>query len=103
MNNVNKSVVNRNLLLPRIRRVGVVVSRRTTTTRPAGGPRQLPRIIRPRHPRSLRLCNADELAESNYTIIAIDFASRYCVSRVNSANAQPNLKTDSRLVGMTIQ
>ena len=33
-------------------------------------------------------------AENNYTVIAIDFASRNCVSRGNSANSQLSLKTD---------
>ena len=31
-------------------------------------------------------------AETNYTILAIDFVSRYSVSRENSANIRPNLK-----------
>ena len=46
-----------------------------------------------------RLSKADECAESNYTIKAFDFASRYCVSCGNSANPRPNLKTDTRLMG----
>ena len=38
---------------------------------------------------------------SNCAVIAIDFASRYCFSCWNSANTRPNLKTDTRLVGIT--
>ena len=38
-----------------------------------------------------------------YTIITIDFASRYCIIRGNSANTRPNLKTYTRLVGIPIQ
>ena len=39
---------------------------------------------------------------SNCTVIAIDFASRYCVNRRNSANTHPNVKTDTRLVVIPI-
>jgi len=49
-----------------------------------------------------RLRKAGQCAESNYTIIAVDFASRYCISRENNANTRPNLKTDTRLVGIRI-
>ena len=38
-----------------------------------------------------RITRAGECAESNYTIKAIDFASRYCTNRGKSANACPNL------------
>ena len=43
------------------------------------------------------LCRAGEWAQSNCTIIAIDFSSRYCVSRGKSANTRPNLKIDTQL------
>ena len=52
------------------------------------------------HPRKQRsLCYYWGWAVSNYTIIAADFASRYCASRGASANTRPNSKTDTRLVG----
>ena len=48
------------------------------------------------------LRKAGEEAQSNHAIIATDFASRYCVSRGNSANTCTNLKTDTQLVGIPI-
>ena len=35
------------------------------------------------------------LPHTDRTIIAIDFASHYCVSLGNSAHTRPNLKTDT--------
>jgi len=42
-----------------------------------------------------RLCKLWKFVESNYKIMAVDFASRYCVSRGNSTNTHPILKTDT--------
>ena len=46
--------------------------------------------------------NLGKTEESYYTIIAIDFASRYWVSRGNSANTLPNLNMDTRLVVISV-
>ena len=45
------------------------------------------------------LHKAGEWAESNNTIMAIDFISHYCVSRGNSVNTCPNLKMDTHTQG----
>ena len=42
---------------------------------------------------------ADQLSESER---AVGFASRYCASRWNSANTRPNLKMDTRVVGILV-
>ena len=42
------------------------------------------------------------VSELSYTVIAIDFASRYCISCENSASTCHNLKMDTHLVGIAI-
>ena len=49
-----------------------------------------------------RLGKPQKWAELNYKIIAFDFARHYCISRENSANTCPNLKTDTQQVGIPI-
>ena len=48
------------------------------------------------------LHNAGDWAKSNYTIIATDFTSRYCIIHENSANTHPNWKTVTQLMGMPL-
>ena len=45
------------------------------------------------------LHKTEEWVELNHKIIAVDFASRYCISCGNSTNIRLNLNTDTRRVG----
>ena len=48
------------------------------------------------------LCKLWKSMERNYKIIAVDFASQFCINCGNSANTHPIFTMDTQLVGISI-